>query len=234
VRRKSAGVIPESERIERRIADAEALDPARIVRILDPMVSDRRRARLREVIDQRLASVAVLFDAPYDPHNGAAVIRSCDAFGVQKLYVVERDRSFLLSKPVARGAEKWLDVATTRDPAVALAAVRAAGMELVATHPEGELLPEDLASIPRMAVVLGNERDGIREALAAACTKRVRVPMRGFIDSLNVSVTAAIVLRAATANRPGDLDEATKLRLYARGLYLTLQNAAAILDAAPP
>ena len=233
MRRKSEGVIPESERIERRIADADALDPARIVRVLDTMVSDRRRARLREVIDQRLASVAVLFDAPYDPHNGAAVIRSCDAFGVQKLYVVERDRSFLLSKPVARGAEKWLDVATTRDPAVALAAVRAAGMELVATHPEGELLPEDLASIPRIAVVLGNERDGIREALAAACTKRVRVPMRGFIDSLNVSVTAAIVLRAATANRPGDLDEATKLRLYARGLYLTVQNAAAILDAAP-
>jgi tRNA (guanosine-2'-O-)-methyltransferase len=233
VRRKSAGVIPESERIERRIADAEALEPERIVRILDPMVSDRRRARLREVIDQRLSSVAVLFDAPYDPHNGAAVIRSCDAFGVQKLYVVERDRSFLLSKPVARGAEKWLDVATTRDPAVAIAAVRDSGMELVATHPEGELLPEDLASIPRMAVVLGNERDGIREALAAACTKRVRVPMRGFIDSLNVSVTAAIVLRAATANRPGDLDEATKLRLYARGLYLTVQHAGAILDAAP-
>ncbi len=232
MRRKSAGVIPESERIERRIADAEALDPERIVRILDPMVSDRRRARLREVIDQRLASVAVLFDAPYDPHNGAAVIRSCDAFGVQTLYVVERDRSFLLSKPVARGAEKWLDVATTRDPAVAIAAVRDRGMELVATHPEGELLPEDLASIPKMAVVLGNERDGIREALAAACTKRVRVPMRGFIDSLNVSVTAAIVLRAATAHRAGDLDAATKLRLYARGLYLTVQNAAAILDAA--
>jgi tRNA (guanosine-2'-O-)-methyltransferase len=233
VRRKSEGVIPESERIERRIVDAETHDPTRVVRILEPMVSDRRRARLREVIDRRLASVAVLFDAPYDPHNGAAVIRSCDAFGVQRLYVVERDRSFLLSKPVARGAEKWLDVATTRDPAEAIAAVRASGMELVATHPDGELLPEDLASIARVAVVLGNERDGIREALAAACTRRVRVPMRGFIDSLNVSVTAAIVLRAATANRPGDLDEATKLRLYARGLYLTLQNAAAILDAHP-
>jgi tRNA (guanosine-2'-O-)-methyltransferase len=233
VRRKSAGVVPESERIEQRIVDAEARDPMRVIRILDPMVSDRRRARLKEVIGQRLASVAVLFDAPYDPHNGAAVIRSCDAFGVQKLYVVERDRSFLLSKPVARGAEKWLDVETTRDPAVAIAAVRASGMELVATHPEGELLPEDLASIPRVAVVLGNERDGIREALAAACTKRVRVPMRGFIDSLNVSVTAAIVLRAATANRLGDLDEATQIRLYARGLYLTVQNSAAILDAHP-
>ncbi|HEY6462395.1 MAG TPA: TrmH family RNA methyltransferase, partial [Polyangiaceae bacterium] len=104
-----------------------------------------------------------------------------------------------------------------------------AGMPLVATHPEGELAPEDLATLPRMALVLGNEREGIRPAIAAACAHRVRVPMRGFVESLNVSVTAAILLHAATRGRPGDLPEAERHRLYARGLYLSVPRAEDLL-----
>jgi tRNA (guanosine-2'-O-)-methyltransferase len=102
-------------------------------------------------------------------------------------------------------------------------------MPLVATHPIGELVPEELASMPRVALVLGNEREGIRSELARACAHRVRVPMRGFVESLNVSVTAAIVLHAVTRNRPGDLDSVMKRRLYARGLYLSLEHAEEIL-----
>ncbi|MGD0526520.1 MAG: TrmH family RNA methyltransferase, partial [Polyangiaceae bacterium] len=82
-----------------------------------------------------------------------------------------------------------------------------------------------------VAIVLGNEREGMREAVAAACTHRVRVPMRGFVESLNVSVTGAILLHAATRGRPGDLDDTARLRLYARGLYLTVPRAEDILVA---
>ncbi len=102
-------------------------------------------------------------------------------------------------------------------------------MSLVGAHPEGELSPEQLASVPRVALVLGNEREGIRDEIARACTARVRVPMRGFVESLNMSVTAAVLLYAATLDRPGDLDEASRRRLYARGLYLTVPQAEDIL-----
>jgi tRNA (guanosine-2'-O-)-methyltransferase len=95
----------------------------------------------------------------------------------------------------------------------------------VATHPEGELVPEDLASIPKVALVLGNERVGIAPDVRAACTRAVRVPMSGFVESLNVSVTTAILLFAATRGRKGDLDEATRRFLYARGLLLTVPRA---------
>jgi tRNA (guanosine-2'-O-)-methyltransferase len=225
-------MLGEEQLLEEVIARAEAADPARVVRVLEPLVGERRRARLQEVLARRLASVAVLFDSPYDPHNGAAVIRSCEAFGVQRLHVVERPGvRFLAAHSVARGSEKWLDVVAHARAATAIAAVRTAGMELVATHPEGELAPADLASIPRLALVLGNERDGIRDEIAAACTRTVRVPMRGFVESLNVSVTAAILLHAATTGRQGDLDDATKLRIYARGLYFSVPRAAEVLAA---
>src|SRR5262249_61327237 len=103
------------------------------------------------------------------------------------------------------------------------------GHELVATHPDGELSPTDLASIPRLCLVLGNERDGIHEELRGACKKSVRIPMRGFAESLNVSVTAAILLQHATAGRPADLGEEEQQLLYARALILTIPHAPEIL-----
>jgi len=218
--------------LPRRIAAIEKHDPARVIRILEPLVLDRRRERLLSVIDSRLASVTVVFDAPHDPFNGAAVVRSCEAFGVQTVHVVERNEKFLTAGSVARGAQKWVDVVPHVQVTDAVRALRESGMELVGAHPEGELLPEDLAAIPRLAIVLGNERDGIAEELDAACSRRVRVPMRGFIDSLNVSVTAAILLERATRARPGDLSEAERQRLYARGLYFSVQKADSVLTLA--
>ena len=215
------------------IARAEVGDPARVIRLLEPLVTDRRRERLLEVIGQRLSSVSVIFDAPHDPHNGAAVVRSCEAFGVQTLHVVERKEAFLAAGSVARGSQKWIDLRCHEDAKSAIDAARAADLELVGAHPDGELCPKDLATLPRVALVLGNERDGIAADLEKACTRRVRVPMRGFIDSLNVSVTAAILLSHAIEGRPGDLDAATRQRLYARGLYFSVDRASEVLALLP-
>jgi tRNA (guanosine-2'-O-)-methyltransferase len=232
MRRSTPGVIDADALIPRKIAAIEKHDPERVIRLLEPLVLDRRRERLLSVIESRLASVTVVFDAPHDPFNGAAVVRSCEAFGVQTVHVVERTEKFLTAGSVARGAQKWIDVKTHTDVDAAVKALREDGMELVGAHPEGELLPEDLAAIPRLALVLGNERDGIAEALDAACSRRVRVPMRGFIDSLNVSVTAAILLERATRTRSGDLSERERRRLYARGLYFSVQKADSVLTLA--
>jgi tRNA (guanosine-2'-O-)-methyltransferase len=232
MRRTTPGVLAPHELLDRRIARAEAVEAERVVQVLEPLVTPERRERLLQVLGRRLASVAVIFDRPYDPHNGAAVARSCEAFGVQNLLVVERRGTpFAVARSVARGAEKWMDVARHPSPATAVQWARDAGMELVATHPSGDLSPEDLAGVPRLALVLGNEREGIDPELEAACTGRVRVPMRGFVESLNVSVTAAILLHAATRGRAGDLDASTHRRLYARGLYLSVPQAEKVLAA---
>jgi tRNA (guanosine-2'-O-)-methyltransferase len=216
---------------QRLLAALASLDTGAVGRVLEAHATEARRQRIRAVLDARLDSVTVLMDAPHDPHNGAAVVRSCDAFGVQRLHVIERFESFLAARTVSRGSQRWVDVHTYGQTADALAALAASGHELVGTHPEGELLPHDLGAIPRLALVLGNERDGIHPELAAACKRRVRVPMRGFAESLNVSVTAAILLQRATEGRAGDLDEAERSHLYARALVLTLDHAPEVLAA---
>lgn len=213
-------------------AAVEAVDPEVIVDVLSPLVTDARRERLEQVIAGRVDAVTVVMDAPHDPHNGAAVMRSCDAFGVHQLHVVERTEPFIASGAVAKGTERWVDVFHHADVSSAVSTMADQGYTLVGTHPEGRLTPAELADVPRLALVMGNEHDGICEALAAACTEQVRVPMRGFVESLNVSVTAAILLSRATEGRKGDLEELPKRRLFARYLMMTVPRALEVLDAA--
>ncbi len=208
--------------------------PTGVIEALSPWAGERRKSRMLEVVGSRLGSVTVLMDAPRDPHNAAAVLRSCDAFGVPELHIVPRDEPFLAGKAVAKGTQRWVDVVVHESPAAAVEALRGRGFTLVSTHPQGALVPEALRELPRLALVLGNEHDGIRTELEQAAEHSVRVPMRGFVESLNVSVAAALLLSAATADRPGDLPEPERLRLYARGLWHSVPRAFDILAASDP
>jgi tRNA (guanosine-2'-O-)-methyltransferase len=200
-------------------------DVETLIAILEPQATDTRRARLRKVFEHRLSSVTMVADALHDPHNGAALLRTADAFGLTSFHAVERNEKLAVAGSVTRGAHKWVSVIRHRSGQAAVDALRRTGHVLVATHPEGKLLPEDLAELPRLALVLGNEHEGIDPALVAACETTVRVPMVGFVESLNVSVTAAILLYAATRGRAGDLSEDEIRSLYARGLWYTVPRA---------
>ncbi len=205
------------------------VDAGQIIEEPEPLITDARRGRLRQVLDRRLQSVTVVMDAPHNQHNGAAVMRSCDAFGVFRMHVVERHEPFAAASSVAKGAERWVEVVTHRQVSDAVAAVRQSGHVLVGTHPEGELIPHQLASIERLALVMGNEHDGIRQQLSDACSAYVQIPMRGFVESLNVSVSAAILLSYATSARAGDLPAEQRRRLYARYLLQSVTRAPEVL-----
>ncbi len=210
-----------------RYAGARALVDA-----LAPFATPDRVARLAGVASGRVDALTVLMDAPHDPHNGSALVRTIDAFGVRALHVVEgRGRPFLLAPSVSRGSHKWVDLRTYARVDDALAALHAGGFALVAADPAGDLVPADLARLPRACLVVGNERDGIRGELRAACALSVRVPMRGFSESLNVSVTAAVLLSHALAGRPGDLDDDARAWFVARGLLLSVPGSITILRA---
>jgi tRNA (guanosine-2'-O-)-methyltransferase len=229
MRRRSPGVRRADEIFGPALKLDLGVDPETAIAILEPLVTDDRRARLQEVIGRRLDSVTVVMDAPHDPHNGAAVVRSCDAFGIQRLHVIERYEPFLVATSVAKGSEKWVDVHLHPTAEAAAESLAAGDHELIGTDPTGELSPDDLRHIARPALVIGNEREGILPALRQRCKRAVRVPMRGFIDSLNLSVCAAILLASAVEGRPGDLPPAERRRLYARGLFLTVPRAAEVL-----
>ncbi len=208
--------------------------PDGVISTLEALSEERRRERILAVTRQRVGSVALLMDMPRDPHNGAAVVRSADAFGVPEVHAVLREEAFVAGHRVAQGSERWVEVVQHGTATDAIGALRGRGFRLVATHPKGALVPADLASIERVCLVLGNEHDGISEALTAAADESVRIPMRGYVESLNLSVAAAVLLAAALAGRVGDLSPAEERRLYAVGLFRSVPRADEILAALAP
>jgi tRNA (guanosine-2'-O-)-methyltransferase len=214
-----------------RVPWPESWTAARVIEVLEPLALPERRTRLEAIARARIASVTVLFDAPHDPHNGAAVLRSCDAFGIPELHVVPREESFLVGQRVAKGSQRWVDIVLHETPERAVAALHANGFVLVAARADGELLPEALAALPRVAIVLGNEHDGLSRALVQVADRSVRIAMRGFVESLNVSVAAGILMAAATKGRSGDLGPQELAHYYARALFRSVPRAGEVLAA---
>ena len=205
-----------------------------VISVLEPLVVEPRRERLHQVIESRTDNVTVAMDAPHDPHNGAAVMRTCDAFGVQQIHVVEAIEPFLVARKVSLGTERWVDVHRYATYAAAIERLQSADFTLIAACMDGELMPSDLAHMDRFALVIGNERDGVSDTFMSAAAHRVRIPMRGFVESLNLSVSAAILLHAALAHRQGDLSEQRKRELYARGLIHSVVRVQDVLGNVEP
>ncbi len=199
---------------------------AAIVEALTPCVTPERLVRIEQVIAQRTKRVAVVLDGIIDPHNASAVLRSCDAFGVQTIHVVDGPRGFDAAHKVSKGTDRWLDVARYREPRACAAALKARGYSLYLATMQGEATPEMLRErAGGVAIVLGNEHRGASPEMTAACDGTFAIPMRGFAESLNVSVAAAITLYALTQGRAGDLDAGERETLTARFLLRTVRDA---------
>jgi tRNA (guanosine-2'-O-)-methyltransferase len=145
------------------------------------------------------------------------------------VHVIPGPHGFLAAHKVARGAHRWLDVLLHADSERCLRALKERGYRVVVAVMGGELRPEDLRSIERVAVVFGNEHAGASEVLRHGADATCAVPMIGFVESLNVSVAAAITLYGASLGRPGDLSEAQRKELTARFLVSTVRDAAPIV-----
>jgi len=170
-----------------------------------------------------------VLDAVHDSRNVSAVLRSADAFGVQEVHLVPGEEPFVASKLISQGADRWLDVIEHAGPDAAIAALRGRGFTVYAATMQGGVSPEQLASVPKVAIVFGNEKDGIRGPLSDACDGRYTIGMRGFSQSLNVSVAAAITLHAATAGRVPSLSEADREALRARFMLLSVPRGAEVV-----
>jgi tRNA (guanosine-2'-O-)-methyltransferase len=209
---------------------------AAVLEVLGPLVSEERRARIAAVVAARLSGLTVVLEDLYDPHNGAAAIRSVEGIGLTSLHVVERASPFRAEKEISLGGEKWIDVHRHRDLAAAAAALGAAGYVSVATTPDAGETLADLDPTGRFALWFGNEHDGMTAAALAACPRRIRLPMHGMTRSFNLSVSVALVVAEASARRraalgaDGDLDVAARLDLTARFHAQSVRGADGILD----
>ena len=178
--------------------------------------SERRPARMRIVAGRRLAGLAVVLDGVHDPHNISAVLRSCDAFGVQRIHLIGDPKTLLPNREITRGCEKWLTLRFHSDAAACAEVLRAEGFSLWAAVPDRAARPlGEMDCSGKVALLFGNEKDGVSDALAAAADGAYFIPMAGFSQSLNVSVAAGVSLYVAAGmrrralGRETDMDEAS-------------------------
>jgi tRNA (guanosine-2'-O-)-methyltransferase len=157
-------------------------------------VNPDREDRLRVALDQRLGHVRVAAEALYHRHNVSAILRTCDAFGVHHVHLVEG--AIKPSRSTSRGVERWLHLHRHADAPAAIDAIRAAGFSIwVADLADEAVAPEALPLERPVCLWFGAELAGVSPTARAAADGVLTVPMRGLAESLNVSVAAALALR---------------------------------------
>ncbi|MFQ8827253.1 MAG: TrmH family RNA methyltransferase [Alistipes sp.] len=169
---------------------------ARMIEYLSGFMLPEREKVLRETLASRTRYMTICLENTYHPQNASALVRSCEAFGIQDIHTVETVCRFTPNANIVRGTDKWVDIRKHSDTPSLVDDLRARGYRIVATSPHADdRTPEtfDVEAGP-FARFFGTEHAGISEEVVAAADEFVRIPMCGFVESLNVSASAAILL----------------------------------------
>lgn len=165
-------------------------------------VTERRRLRIFDVLSRRQPDLTVLAEDVYKPHNLSAILRSCDAVGIGEVHAVKPTGGVATFNATSASAEKWVDLVVHGSTEEAAAALKARGFTLYAAHLSDEAVDyRDVDYTGPAAVLLGNEKEGVSDVAAAVADKHVIIPMLGMVQSLNVSVAAAVILFEAQRQR---------------------------------
>jgi len=167
------------------------------------MRSDRRMARLRNVLKRRQPDLTVVMENIHDPHNVSAVLRSCDAAGVMEVQLVYTDTEFPEIGPKSSAsAGKWIERRSFSRIDTCYETLHRDGFMIYATHVGGSARSVyDLDLTRKIAFVVGNEHRGVSDDALRAADGMVQIPMFGMLESLNVSVAAAVLLFEAVRQR---------------------------------
>jgi len=223
------------------------LSPEVVIRAISPFLSEGRKRRIEQVVRRRLMSVTVVLENLYDPHNGAAVLRTCEALGLLHVHVIEGSEPFSFSRKVSKSAHKWLNVYRHSSSESCLQYLRSSGFICWAAVPpaadmerrlparremKSPLAPLDSAAKHPLALVFGNEHAGLSDKALSLSDQRFAIPLPGFTESLNLSVAVGIALEQAVGRRrhylgqAGDLAPDPLHRL--RAAYYALSTAHAV------
>src|SRR3989344_6484019 len=175
--------------------------------VLHNMVSDSRLEKIKRVVSQRQAGLVVVIEDIHDPHKAEAIFRTCDAFGVQDVYLIfdktEPWNPAKIGKQSSSSAHKWLTFHTFRSAAECLEYLKEKGYVIVATALKDEAiyLFDYSFGKKKIALMIGNEHQGLSDAALARADAVLKIQMRGMVESLNVSVASAVFLAELTRQR---------------------------------
>ena len=228
---------------ERRTAETE---------VLREFVTEQRLERMESVLDDRSRHLVPVVEDLYQPHNASAVLRSADAFGAQDVHIIENRNRYHVNPGVELGTAKWLSLYRYRDPRFhlgdpaptdpgrgteeAIAALRRRGYRIVATTPHRDDVDLDRFPLDRgaAAIFFGAEKEGLTDLVLDAADEYLRIPMYGFVESLNISVSAAICLQHLGARLRDStvswrLDPEERSIVLHRWLRRSVKHAASII-----
>jgi tRNA (guanosine-2'-O-)-methyltransferase len=219
------------------------METARQARIafLEQQLSATRLEKVRAVLSQRTRHLTVVLENLFHPENGNAVLRSVECFGLQEMHVIQEKYDWKYSLKIARGAAKWTDVqaygSTDGGAAKCYAALKARGYKLVATDPSsGSCTAENLDLQQPIALLFGTESTGLEPDTLALADERIHIPMVGFTESFNISVSAGILLAQLRQRMEREvpawrLPETEAAALYENWLIQSVRHADALLRA---
>jgi len=166
---------------------------------LQEYLTPRRKALFEKVLAQRTNHLTVVAQDVYQLHNTSAVVRSCDVFGIQNIHVIEENIPRRIDKEIAMGAQKWVDINRYTSTTDCLKSLKEKGYQIVATSPhEDSHLLDDFDVSKPAALFFGTEKDGLSQEVMSEADATIKIPMVGFTESLNISVSAAIILQSLT------------------------------------
>ena len=163
---------------------------------MSQFLTEERMAVLRRTLASRTRYMTILTENTFHPQNASALVRHCEAFGLQDLHTVETRCKFNPNVNIVRGTDKWVDITRHESTEEAISTLKGAGYRLVATTPHREsCTPEtfDVAKGP-FCLVFGTEHAGVSDEIIEAADEYLRIPMCGMVESLNVSASAAILI----------------------------------------
>ena len=172
-----------------------------LINYLSQFVSETRRAKMDEVLKYRTRHITLVLEDLYQPHNASAVLRSCDIFGIQDIHIIENKNAYTVNKDIAMGSPKWLNLHKYRNAENntidCIQKLKAQGYRIVATspHKNGYEL-KDLPVDKPLALFFGTELTGISDTVREHADDFVMIPMYGFTESFNISVSAALCLHS--------------------------------------
>jgi tRNA (guanosine-2'-O-)-methyltransferase len=213
-------------------------EASEILDLLSEYLTEQRKEKMAQVIDDRTYHVTPVLDGVYDLGNVNAVMRTSEALGFQSLHVIQTESKFRVANRIAKGTDKWLDVKKWKTHAECLQFLKEKGYRIYATHVDEKATPlAELDFISRpVALVFGNEGEGVSKEILETADERCYIPMAGFVESFNISVAAALSLyhirqdRIKQLGKNGDLTDEEKKWLLAAYTVRNVRPAEKILE----
>jgi tRNA (guanosine-2'-O-)-methyltransferase len=215
------------------------MDKHKLISYLTEFISPRRKERFDQVMKHRMNHLQIVVEDLYQAHNASAVLRSCDCFGVQYVHFIENKNTMKVNNEIALGAESWVSIqrynSEENNTRSCLQKLKNEGFRIVATTPHTKDVTIDKIPVDKkIALVFGTEIDGITKDVEEMADEFVKIPMYGFTESFNISVSAALCMYELTTRirqtvKNYHLSEEERTEIYLDWLMNSIEKSDSIV-----